>query len=98
MIISAKIIEHPRKVRDCEVCKTPMNFRQLRLYGSAESDKPYVIYTHVNCGKWDKNVERKLQAVEPSVQRTCANCGASDWVTAGFPVSREYCKRCGASR
>jgi hypothetical protein len=99
MIISAKVINHPRKIRDCVVCTLPMNFRQVRIYGAAErSDPPYVIYTHVHCATWDKEIVRKLQAVEQSVQRTCANCGASDWVTAGFPVSREYCKKCGASR
>jgi len=35
------------------------------------------------------------QREEPSVKRTCANCGASDCVTAGFPVSHAYCERCG---
>lgn len=43
-------------------------------------------------------LRRAIEAAQQSVQRTCANCGASNWVTAGFPVSREYCKKCGASR
>lgn len=39
-----------------------------------------------------------FEAVEHSVQRTCANCGADDWVSAGFPVTKCYCRNCGASR
>jgi hypothetical protein len=31
-------------------------------------------------------------------RRNCANCGKNDWVSAGFPVSHEYCNSCGASR
>lgn len=65
MIISAKIINKPRKVRECAVCGYAMNFSQLRLFGSAESgDRPYVIYVHENCGKYDKDVLRKLQAAQ----------------------------------
>lgn len=35
---------------------------------------------------------------QPRVQRTCANCGASEFTSAGFPVAVECCKSCGASR
>lgn len=57
----------------------------------------------VVCGACDKPFSVRVEvasreAVEHSVQRTCANCGASDWVTAGYPVSREYCNKCGAIR
>lgn len=35
---------------------------------------------------------------QPSTSKNCANCGANDWVMAGFPVANEYCKNCGAIR
>ncbi|KKN59254.1 hypothetical protein LCGC14_0543530 [marine sediment metagenome] len=47
MIISASIIKRPCKVRQCENCHSPIDGKQLRLYGAAEtSDPPYVIYIH----------------------------------------------------
>jgi hypothetical protein len=50
---------------------------------------------------WDEymDLQKRVEAaaLEPTEER-CANCHANDWVTAGFPVSREYCKNCGAAR
>lgn len=28
----------------------------------------------------------------------CANCGANNWLSAGFPVTTQFCGNCGASR
>ena len=49
MIISARIIKKPRKVRKCEchLCNGGkiIEGEQVRLYGYAETgDKPYVLY------------------------------------------------------
>lgn len=38
------------------------------------------------------------EAVEHSVQRTCAKCGANNWKYAISPDTLEVCGNCGASR
>lgn len=38
------------------------------------------------------------EAVEQSVHRTCAKCGASRWANVIIVGNKEYCTACGASR
>ena len=40
----------------------------------------------------------RKEAVEHSVQRMCANCGANNWVTIFNPGTHQYCGSCGAHR
>lgn len=62
MIISAKIIKRPRKVRKCPDCYQLIEGEQLRLYGYAEpGDRPYAVYLHPACGMGSKEVRRKLE-------------------------------------
>jgi hypothetical protein len=50
MLISAKLIQKPRKLRFCETCKEHIIGPQLRLYGSGcHTDPKYTIYIHPNC-------------------------------------------------
>ena len=74
-----------------------LNYKNLLELGKEyvkERPIAFQSFAHYDFFEW----LRQRESAQQSVQRTCANCGASDWVTAGFPVSREYCKRCGASR
>lgn len=60
MIISAVIIKHPRKQRNCDNCHRPIVGEVLRLYGMADvGDKPYAVYLHPACDQ-SKEVARKL--------------------------------------
>lgn len=53
MIISANVINRPRRVRNCEHCGQPIAGATLRLYGAAQTgDKPYTIYLHPGCTEW----------------------------------------------
>jgi hypothetical protein len=64
MIISAKIIKNPRKIRDCASCNKAILGEQLRLYGAAHTcDQPYVLYVHPNCIENDKEIQIKLKVV-----------------------------------
>lgn len=50
MIISAKYIHSPRKIRRCAVCGLDVIGEQVRLYGSAyRGDPPYTVITHPDC-------------------------------------------------
>ena len=50
MIISAKIIKNPRKIRRCAGCGKKINGTTMRLYGAAEhGDPPYTVYFHLEC-------------------------------------------------
>jgi hypothetical protein len=61
MLISARVIKHPRKQRRCENCEKWMNGEQVRLYGAAEKqDPPYVIYVHPECCANSPDVQEKL--------------------------------------
>ena len=47
MILSVRIIKHPRKRRVCGNCDCLINGEQLKLYGMAEyGDDPYNLYLH----------------------------------------------------
>ncbi len=47
MILSARIVKHPREPRHCDDCDCQINGPQLRLYGMAEyGDKPRLLYFH----------------------------------------------------
>jgi len=47
MIISARIIRKPRKIRKCDQCGGLITSQVLRLFGCAETgDPPYVLYLH----------------------------------------------------
>jgi len=62
MIISAWIVQRPRKVRKCCDCGKLIDGPQLRLYGYAETgDKPYPVWLHPECDK-DPEVKKKLAA------------------------------------
>lgn len=61
MIISAKIIRSPRKLRGCNTCHRAMHEAQVRLYGAAhESDPPYVIYECISCAWESPDVVKAL--------------------------------------
>jgi len=61
MIISAKIIQRPRKQRKCDNCFKPIVGETLRLYGMADvGDNPYVVYLHPRCDQ-SKEVSKKLE-------------------------------------
>ena len=63
-LISVKIIEKPRKQRRCESCYKPIEGRQVRLYGSAEDDPPYVIYQDFGCAKKFINARKIIELYE----------------------------------
>lgn len=47
MILSARLIQKPREIRDCGECGCLIDGKQLRLYGMAEyGDKPFTLYYH----------------------------------------------------
>ena len=48
MLISARLVK-PRKIRRCEMCDRLIVDRALRLYGSPEHDRPFVIWCHPDC-------------------------------------------------
>ena len=65
MIINARVSLKPRKKRICEMCRTAIEGKQIRLFGMAErGDKPYGIYLHPeSCTS--KDVKKALQKVKP---------------------------------
>lgn len=69
--ISAKLIRKPRKTRRCEMCSKYIEGFQVRMYGSAhEHDKPYAIYSCVNCvqGMNDKKATAALVEAQGPVR------------------------------
>ena len=74
MIISAKLIKHPRVQRCCDNCLSSIDGSVLRLYGAAEyGDKPYVLYVHpfpkknTPCYHMDRNDPKILNALKDSI-------------------------------
>ena len=50
MILSARVIQIPEKIRQCAWCEQPIMASQLKLYGMAHSEeKPYNIFFHPDC-------------------------------------------------
>ena len=67
MIISAKLIRNPRKLRRCEACHAKINpgTHTLRLFGMADiPDPPYVIYVHAGNPKCYGDDPKTLKALE----------------------------------
>ena len=65
MIISAKLIKNPRKIRFCDECEQPIIGPVLRLYGSAfDGDPPHVLYVHphqcIYCERKDPKIQKAL--------------------------------------
>ena len=64
MIISAKVVKHPKWSRICEHCERDILGPQLKLYGAADKgEKPFNIYQHLDCGFGDPDlkIERALE-------------------------------------
>jgi hypothetical protein len=74
--ISAKIIKHPRKQRDCDICLKPIIGETARLYGCGmEGDPLYVMYLHPACVTGISAL-RKLQAAQHCVNSDAPLCSA----------------------
>lgn len=77
MIISAKYILKPRKVRRCAQCGKQINGIQVRLYGAAYyGDPPYVVYTDPDCAPME--AWRKLNASNDAVEQYAAQVRTGD--------------------
>ena len=68
MILSARRIKRPRKIRICSECERPIMAQQIRLYGMAHYyEKPQSIYFHPECVVTDTiasaSVDPKIKAV-----------------------------------
>ena len=68
MIISAKMIAKPRKIRACAMCGGLIYRSSLRLYGSGHvGDPPYVMYIHKNC---TTNDDPKIDRAKATTQQS----------------------------
>jgi hypothetical protein len=97
--ISAKIIKHPRKQRDCDTCLKPIIGETARLYGCGmEGDPLYVMYLHPACVTGISAL-RKLQAAQQPVAADGGYCvcqpAQSQIITTGVG---DWCLVCNRPR
>lgn len=65
MILSARMVKNPIKIKSCEYCTRLIFSNMLKLYGMAHSeDSPYNLFFHSACAiKMNKSQEPKIERV-----------------------------------
>lgn len=71
--LSARFVRRPRKRYVCDYCERPISGPYLRLYGSADSEKPWTLRLHTagacRPGDNDPKVAAALKAADESEER-----------------------------
>ena len=59
--LSARYIKRPRSLYHCDNCSRPITGPAIRLYGMADTERPWTLRLHVGCVT-DQSGDPKIQA------------------------------------